>query len=169
MFDKIVEAIEQGMQIDVIALALQLLSTIILIIVVRVFFWKPITNYLEKRQETIKGELDEAREKNEEAENLKKSISTEYEEAKKETKDFKKTLQQEAQEEKLRIIQEARDEAKRRLDQVEVDINQEIKKSNEKIKQSIKEIAFAAAEKILQHEIDEEKHEKMIEEMIEDK
>ena len=84
---------------------------------------------------------------------------------KKKRKSLKHFLQQEAYDEKDRIIGEARSEAKRRLDQVEFDIRQEIKKSNDKIKASIKSVAFMAAEKILQHEIDEDQHEKMIDEL----
>lgn len=171
IFESVVNAVQKGL-FEIIenpeVMIMQLIATILLFVIVRVFFWKPITAYIEKNQEAMNRELMEAHEKNKQASALKKEVLEEYEEAKEETKKFKTLLQQEAYDEKDRIIGEARSEAKRRLDQVEFDIRQEIKKSNDKIKASIKSVAFMAAEKILQHEIDEDQHEKMIDELIEE-
>ncbi|MDL2292986.1 hypothetical protein LJC17_05310, partial [Acholeplasma sp. OttesenSCG-928-E16] len=61
------------------------------------------------------------------------------------------------------------DEAKRRLDQLEIDLQNEIYESQEDIKKSIKEIAFLAAEKIVEHEIDEKVHSKTVDKVIEEK
>lgn len=172
IFDKVVEAVQRGL-FELFenpeVLIMQLLATIVLFIVIRIFLWKPITAYIEKNQEATNRELTEAYENSKKARELKNETLKEYEEAKEEIKTFKELLQQEAYDEKDRIITEAREEAQRRLNQVELDIKQEIKQSNEKVKASIKEIAFAAAEKILQHEIDEEQHEKMIDDLIEGK
>lgn len=148
---------------------MQLLATIILFIIIRLFLWKPITKYLEDKQAAVNKELEEARVNNETAKKLKKEIVESYEAAKLETQNFKKVLQEEAINEKERIITEARQEAKRRLDQVEFDIRQEVRKSNDKIRQAVKEVAIAAAEKIVQHEVDASEHEALINALVDDK
>lgn len=146
----------------------QLLATLVLILVVRFFLWKPITKFLEQRQEALNKELYEAKNEKERLQQVKQDTLKEYETVKIEAQDIKKALQEEAQHEKERIIAEARLEAKRRLDQVELDIQQEIRESNDKIKHMIKDIAFNAAEKIIQHEIQEDTYEAMLDELIEE-
>lgn len=146
----------------------QLLATLVLIIVVRVFLWKPITNFIEKKQEALNKELYDAKNEKERLQQVKQETLKEYETVKIEAQDIKKALQEEAQQEKEQIIAEARLEAKRRLDQVELDIQQEIRESNEKIRNMIKDIAFDAAEKILQHEIDGDTYEAMLDEIIDE-
>ncbi|NLK12557.1 MAG: F0F1 ATP synthase subunit B [Candidatus Phytoplasma sp.] len=146
----------------------QLLATLVLIIVIRVFLWKPITNFIEKKQDALNKELYEAKNEKERLQQVKQETLKEYETVKIEAQDIKKALQEEAQQEKEKIIAEARLEAKRRLDQVELDIQQEIRESNEKIRNMIKDIAFDAAEKILQHEIDGDTYEAMLDEIIDE-
>lgn len=171
-FQEITDSIERGLYSlfdDPWLILMQFIATVILFVVIRIFLWKPITNYIDKRQTAINRELNEARSNNQRAQTLKADILKEYEAAKEETQKLKEILQKEAYDEKERIISEARSEAKRRLDQVEYDVRQEIKKANDRIKESVKSIAFAAAEKIVQHEIDEEAHEQMIDDLIEEK
>ncbi|CCV64814.1 ATP synthase F(0) sector subunit b [Alteracholeplasma palmae J233] len=146
----------------------QLLATVVLFLVIRFLLWKPITNYLEKRQEALNKELYETKYEKERLQQLKQETVKEYELVKTEAQEIKKALSLEAQEEKEHIIAEARLEAKRRLDQVELDIQQEIRESNDKIKKMIKEVAFSAAEKIVQHEIDGDTYDAMLEELIDE-
>ena len=82
------------------------------------------------------------------------------------TKLLKEKLTLEAYQQQEELIVGAKKEAKRRLDQAEKDIEFEIIQANDRIKQSIKEIAFAAAEKIVKREIDESVHQDIIDDII---
>ena len=172
VFQEITQAIEEGFNSifsDPWMILMQLIATTLLFVIVRVFLWKPITKFLDQRQKAVNRELYEAHFNNQRSQQLKMEMVQEHELAKAETQAMREILQKEAYSEKDRIISEARAEVKRRLDQVEYDIRQEVKHSQDKIRQSIKEIAFAAAEKIVQYEIDETQHEDMINELIEEK
>ena len=79
---------------------------------------------------------------------------------------MKEKLTLEAYQQQEELIVGAKKEAKRRLDQAEKDIEFEIIQANDRIKQSIKEIAFAAAEKIVKREIDETVHQDIIDDII---
>lgn len=169
MLDRIVEEIQKNLnsifkQWDV--LLWQLLATIVLIIAIRFLVWKPITKFLESKQEAIQNELAEVQKEKAQYEQVKQDSIVEYETMKSETKKIKETIINDAQAEKTRIIEEAREEAKRRLNKADQDIAQEIKDSEEKIKQTIKDVAFVAAEKILQKEIGEDSYEDMLNEII---
>ncbi|WP_162146935.1 ATP synthase F0 subunit B [Acholeplasma granularum] len=172
IFKEISDAIQEGLNSiferwDLILW--QIAATIILIIIVRIFLWKPITRYLEKRQEALSKELYEAAHERERVTQIRYELQTEYEEMRKEARQMKDSLIYEAQQEKDRIITEARNEAKRRIQQVDRDIQQELKIQSDKIKERIKEIAFDVAEKIVTHDVTEENIDETIEEMIDTK
>lgn len=172
ILDRIVEEIQKSLNslFENWTLVLwQLLATIVLIIGVRFLLWKPITKYLEERQNALSRELHDAKAEKDRVAKIKEETLKEYESVKLEARGLKESIIKEAQVEKERIIKEARNEAKRRMSQVEHDVQQEIREANDKLKQTIKEIAFTAAEKIVQHEINEEVHEDMLNELIDDK
>ena len=171
IFEKIVVAVQEGLESifkrpDL--LIMQLCATIILFLILRFAFWKKITSFIEKRQAKMEEDLAIAKEEKEKAKQLRKDTVLEYESVKKESKDLKEQLNKEAHKEKDRILTEARQEAKRRLEQVELDIQHEIRENNEKMKKTIKEIAFTAAEKIVKHEIEKDAYDEIIEEAIEE-
>jgi|GEM_PF-492240 len=148
---------------------MQLIATAILFIFIRLFLWKPITRFLTARQEALTKELEDVRAEKETIAQVKADTLQEYEDMKNEARFIKDSILREAQTEKERIITEARSEAKRRISQVEHDVAQEIRDSNTKIRETIKEIAFAAAEKIIQQEVNEEQHLEMVNELIDEK
>ncbi len=172
IFKQISEAIQDGLNSiferwDLVLW--QIAATIILIIIVRIFLWKPITNYLEARQAALSKELYDAAHERERVAQIRYELQTEYEDMRKETRQLKDTLMAEAQLEKERIISEARSEAKRRIQQVDREVQQELRLQNEKIKENIKRIAFDVAEKIVSHEVTDETIDQLVDELIDDK
>jgi len=170
-FDKIIKAIQDGLMSiidDWPVVIAQLIATAILIIVVRVFLWKPITKYLQKRQEILNNEYSEAKANNEKAKELKEIAYKEYEGTKQMTAELKEKLESEAYQRRDEIIEEARSEAKRRIDQVDREVEQTRQQSLDKIKEEIKTIAFSAAEKIIEKEIDRDVYEDEVKEFIDE-
>jgi F-type H+-transporting ATPase subunit b len=147
---------------------IQLLATLLLFLVIRFFLWKPVTKFLAARQEALTKELHDAKAEKERATQLKEEAVKEYDAVKQEAKNIRESMLKDTQLEKERVLSEAREEAKRRLNRVEVEIQQEIRESNEKIKTKIKEVAFLAAEKIVQREINEETHDELINDIIDE-
>lgn len=172
IFKEISEAIQEGLNSiferwDLVLW--QIAATIILILVVRFFLWKPITRYLEKRQEALSKELHEAAHERERVAQIRYELQTEYDQMRKEARQMKDTLMHEAQQEKERIIGEARAEARRRIQQVDRDVQQELKLQSDKIRENIKSIAFNVAEKIVSHEATDDTIDQIVEEMIDEK
>lgn len=146
---------------------IQLGATLILFIVVRIFLWKPITNILETRRAAIDQELEQAKTSNEAAKKLELEIKEQYSIAQIEIKQMLDKAEKDSNARREIIINEAKNEAKRRLENLEVEIDQEINKKNKEIRQAIVDIAFSAAQKIIASEIDQEKYLTIVNEIIE--
>lgn len=172
IFQDASEGILEGLQSVVDNPSVVLLNMIVflvMLIFVRIYLWGRITEFLEKRQSALNEEFEIASQERKNAQELEQKAISEYEKMKTETEDLKTKLTQDAYLQQEKLVEEAKAEAKHRLEQVDKDIEYEITRANEDIRQSIKEIAFAAAQKIVKHEIDHDKHEDMIDEIIKER
>ncbi len=169
VFDRATEAIEKGlnsaMQNPSIIL-LNLLAFVVLVLIIKKYFWGKVTQFIETRQKVMMEALESADKERKRALELQEKSAKDYEAMRQETQALKEKLLKDAYNEQEIMIQKAKAEVKRRLEQAEKDIEFEISMANEQIKQSIKEIAFAAAEKIVKREIDEAMHQDIVDEII---
>ena len=169
LFEKVVEAIEEGLysvitRPDVVLL--NILAFLVLVLLVKKLLWSKVTTFLEGRQSAMHEAITNAEEERKRSQALQEKSVKDYEAMKEETRVLKEKLMQDAYREQEVLINNAKKEAKRRLSQAEKDIQFEIAQANEEIKQSIKTVAFAAAEKIVKREIDESMHEDIIDEIL---
>lgn len=175
ILNKIAEAVNSclgpltNMQItggDVRDLLIQLVATIILFLVIRFFFWKPITNILEKRREAIDEALESAKTSRENAKALEDELANQLEEAKNQIKEMLAKAEKDGNLRRDQIIEDAKAEAKRRLDNLEIELEQEKNSMQKQIKKEIVDIAFLAAEKIVAKEINQDKYMDVVDEIL---
>lgn len=169
VFDDVTKAIEAGLESALknpSIVLLNLISFVILVFIIKKYFWSKVTHFIEKRQAVMMEALDTAEKERLRALELQEKSAKDYEAMRVQTQELKEKLLRDAYKEQEALIQKAKEEAKRRIEQAERDIEFEIREANEEIKQSIKEIAFIAAEKIVKREIDESVHKDIIDEII---
>ncbi len=171
IFNEVSVLIEEGLysvvnRPDIVVL--NILALIVLLVFVRIFLWERISTFIDLRQKALVEALETADMEREKAKSLQENSVKEYEKMKEETRLLKEKLTIEAYHQQDELIAGAKKEAKRRLDQANKDIEYEILQANQQIKQSIKEIAFAAAEKIVKREIDEDIHQDIIDNLVQD-
>lgn len=147
-------------------LVIQLCATIILFLAIRFFFWKPITKILETRREAIDKELTDAKEAKENALLVEEEMKKTLEDAKEQVKEMLAAATKDANVKKEEIISSAKEEARRRLENLELELEQEKKNMESSIKKEIVDIAFAAAEKIVQKEIDQKKYLDVVDDIL---
>lgn len=169
VFEEVSLLIEEGLysvfnRPDIVVL--NILALIVLLVFVRKFLWQRVTTFIDLRQKALTEALMNADMERDKAKQLQENSVKEYEKMKEETKVLKDKLTAEAYKQQEELIDSAKKEAKRRLDQASKDIQFEIIQANEQIKQSIKEVAFAAAEKIVKREIDENVHQDIINDIV---
>ena len=151
---------------NVMEISIQLAATIILFLVVRIFFWKPVTKILEERRNAIDKNLVEAQTAKENAIELEAQLKNEMAEAKAKINEMISKAELDANIKRDIIINEAKDEARRRLENLQNELEQEKKSMEKQIKQEIVDIAFAAAEKIVAKEIDQDKYLDVVDEIL---
>ena len=145
---------------------IQIGATIILFIVVAIFFWKPITKILEQRREVIDKDLEDAQKAKDNAIEIEAELNKQLKEAKEKVKDMLAKAEKEANLKRDEIINQAREEAKRRMDNLEIELEQERSSMEKEIRQEIVEIAFAAAEKIVSKEINQDKYLDLVDDIL---
>lgn len=151
---------------DIRDLLIQLCATIILFIVVRAFLWKPITNILETRREAIDKALEDANAAREHAKTLEQDLDVKLSQAKLEVKLLLDKAEKDGNARREQIINDAKAEAKRRLENLELELEQEKNNMQREIRKEIVDIAFTAAEKIVAREIDQNKYMDIVDEIL---
>ena len=145
---------------------IQICATVILFIIIRFFFWKPITKILEDRRNQIDKDLKDAEAAKTNAVEIEANLEKELADAKAKIKEMIDTAEKEANIRKETIINAAKEEAKRRLDNVENELIEEKKSMEKEIRQEIVDIAFQAAEKIVQKEINQDKYLDIVDDIL---
>jgi len=145
---------------------IQLCATIILFLVVKFLFWNKVTAFLEAKRQAIDEDLEKANQAKENALKLEADLNLEMTLAKEKIKKLLDDAEREGNQKREDIIKEAKEEAKRRHEMLEEELETEKLNMANQIKQEIVEIAFAAAEKIVNKEIDQDKYIDVIDEIL---
>lgn len=144
-----------------------LISTILVVVFVKKFFWKHVQTYLEGRAAHIQSELDESAEKLKESELLKAQYEEKMVNVKSEAKEILTIAKENASKEAADIVGKAKSNAKVIKEKATFEIENERFKIKEQIKEEISEVAFMAAKKVVAKELDEETQKKYVEDFIE--
>jgi F-type H+-transporting ATPase subunit b len=146
----------------------QFLSFGILLIVLLVIGYKPITKMLDERSKKIKDSMDQAEFIKQQVAKTEQMVQEQLAQARKDGQDV---VAQAAQiGEKLR--QEAREQARQDAEAIVARARTEIQAEREeaiaKLRKEFVEVAILAAEKVINRALDKETHRKLIEETLEE-
>lgn len=145
---------------------IQLCATILLFVIVRFFFWNKVTAFLEKKRESVDSSLEAANKARDNALELEAQMITDMDAAKAQIKKLIDDAVADGNLKREAIIADAKKEAARRHKQLEEELQNEKASMANEIKQEIVDIAFAAAEKIVAKEIDQDKYIDIIDEIL---
>lgn len=144
----------------------QFLNLMIQLFLIKKFLFKPINEILEKRRAATDQQIREARQAKEEADNLKGQYESDIAKARDEAARIVQSAQKEAQNRADEVMQEAQAKAAGMKAQAEADIAQERKKAINEVKDEIGGLVMDIAGKVVEKEIDEADHKRLIEEFI---
>ena len=131
------------------------------------FLFKPINEVLEKRRAKADEEIQQAVKAKEEAQAIKTEYEKNMEEAKNKANDIMVTAQKTAAIESEDMLKETSRQIAAMKEKAEKDIAQEKKKAVNEIKNEIGDMAMEIAGKVIEREISESDHAKLIDEFIE--
>lgn len=128
--------------------------------------YKPVTEMMEKRRQTIQNNLEGAEKEQQAASALRKEYENHLINARKEAQQIIETATRLSEKTKEEIVRTAREEADRLRAQAEEQINQAKEKAMGDIQKEVIQLSVVMAEKIIAKEIDEKRQSEIIHEII---
>jgi len=144
-----------------------LLNLVILFLIIKKFLYQPVKNVLKSRQDRIDEKNNMADRYLSEAENTKAELEARLNDAENKADEILNEATVNAQRRKEKIISEARDEADAIVRQAKTNAELEMKRAESDIKAQIVDVSFELSKKIIEREIKEEDHHKLIDSFIE--
>jgi F-type H+-transporting ATPase subunit b len=137
-----------------------------LLILLRLFLWEPILGILDKRAETIQGDLDSAATDRREAETLKTTYDRQIVGAKQERQQLVAEGRGEGEAEKQRIVAEAKAEADRVMARSREELAAASAKARTELQKEVGQLSVQVAEQILRREVRAEDNERLVQEFL---
>jgi F-type H+-transporting ATPase subunit b len=166
LFDRMMEAvnraIETALGVNLLDMLIQIGATLILVLIVKHFFWGKITDFLEKRKAIMDEEILLTKAANDEAKRLKDQRESEYQELKNKTKSYLDDAREKADQERLRVLEQTKKNAEELIIRTKKEIEAEKNKARMTLEKEVVEMATLMAEKILVKEIDKEKYQDLL-------
>ncbi|NLL77866.1 MAG: F0F1 ATP synthase subunit B [Clostridiales bacterium] len=126
-----------------------IINVLVLYWLMKKFLVKPVLGIMEKREQLIQGQLDDAKKNQEQALELKKQYETRIESAEKEAKEIMLQAKEQAQGEKSQILEEAQAESERLIERAKKNIENQQERARREAESQIAGLALMAARKIL--------------------
>lgn len=141
---------------------LTIANILILFYLMKRFFFKPMSDFMENRSNEIKDNLNKAEQERQEAQKLKEQ----YEEKLAGAKDEARQIINDARKREEEIIKEAKVDAKQEADDMiaraRKEIEMEHKKAMESLKTEVSDLTVQITGKVLQDTVDEDQQRKLV-------
>lgn len=144
----------------------QILNLFIQVYLIKRFLFKPINEMLAKRKAMADAEISDATKAKEEAIAMKTEYEQNMQDARTKASEILSSAQKTAAIQSEEILKEANAQAAALKEKAEKDIAQEKRKAVNEIKDEIGGMAVEIAGKVIEREISEEDHTKLIDEFI---
>ena len=144
----------------------QLCNLFIQVYLIKRFLFKPVNEMLEKRRAKADAEIRDAEQAKSEAQAIKAEYEQNMLEARTQANDLIATAKKTASLQSEEMLKQAESQAAAIRAKAEKDIEQEKKKAVSEIKDEIGGLAMEIAGKVIEREISEQDHEKLISDFI---
>ena len=144
----------------------QLLNFFVLLYLLRKFLYSPIKEILDKRAAQINGDLDDAEARREEAKEIKNKYEQKLKNAHSEAQEIVDNAETRANKKAKNIINEAEEKAESLKAKKLEEIEQAKKEAAAELRDSIADYTVLAANKLIQEQLDENKHQQMVMDFI---
>ncbi|OCN04772.1 hypothetical protein A4S06_10420 [Erysipelotrichaceae bacterium MTC7] len=159
--------ISNYLRINLQDMALVLISTVLIVLFAKKFFWKYAQAYLDGRTAYVAGELEAAHDNREQSQVMKSEYETKLANAHAEATGILESAKHKASVEANQILEKAHNDARLYKEKAQVEIEQEKTSIRKNIKDEISDIAFLAAKKVVEKEMDDDTHKKYVKDFIE--
>ena len=156
----------EGLGINLGYLISQIVNFFLLLILLRVFLYKPVVRLLDKRRDKIMTDLDEADKARSQAETAKQEYEKQLEQAREERRSIVAQASEQAEKMREEILEKARVEAQQLLSKTEEEMEALRRQALVGAQDEIVDLALSAAGKVVGESLDEKAHRRLIQEFI---
>lgn len=151
---------------DIWSVVIQLLATAILVLILAKFLVKPAKKFIKERQEYIQSNIDEAINKNKEADDRLSMAEKQLQDSRVAGKEIIENAKVTALSEKKKIVDETKKEVITLKDKAYQELESERLKMKKELSEEVVDVALLAASKIVEREINEEDNRKIVSDFV---
>ncbi len=155
-----------GLGINLGYLISQIVNFVLLLIILRMFLYKPIVGMLDRRREKIKTDLQEADEARSKAEAAKQEYEKQLDEAREERRSMLAQATEQAEKMREEILAKARAEAQEIVTKTQDAMEYQRRQALLGAQDQIVDLAMIAAAKVVGEALDEKAHRRLIQDFI---
>lgn len=142
------------------------ISTFLIVMIAKKFFWDKLLTLIQKRQDLIQENIDSSVKIKQEAEDVKSQYEEKMKNAGKEAHQILESARASASMEKQQILEQTQNEVSRIKQQAQEDIERDKRNAEKEMKEAISSVAMEAAKKLLEKEVDEDVQKKYVDDFI---
>lgn len=158
--------IENYLRISLTDVILVMISTILIVLIAKKFFWSKLVAFVEKRQQLVQANIDSSLALKKEAEDLKDQYDKQIKSAGQEANVILENARAQATQEKKQILSKAQQEAVLLKQKAQEDIEREKRNAQNSMKDAIGEVAVDVAKRFVADQMDEETQKKYVDDFI---
>lgn len=162
MVEEVVQPLFFGLVDISYQLLFQVVNTFVIFLVMKKYLFKPVKGMIDKRQQGIIDQLEDADTKNKDAEQLIETYENKIKGYEDEGRQIIREATLKAEKRASEIVKEAEKDADLVKARAEKDIAREKVKAVNELKEDIVSLSLLAASKVLEKDIDKDQHTKLI-------
>jgi F-type H+-transporting ATPase subunit b len=156
------------MQLNPSILFWSAVNFLILFFLLRQFFWGPLLEMMESREQEIEDNIVSAEEAREEAQALKASYEEQLSEARREAQRIIEQATERGEEVRENIVEDAREEANELIERAERSIRREREAAIAALREEVADLAVRAAGRVLDRELSEDDNRRLAVQFVEE-
>lgn len=156
-----------GAQLYVGDMLFVMITFLVLMWLVKIVAWKPITKMMQDRSDKIVNDIDSAKESRTKAAELAQKRQAELDKTRDEANTIINTAKQNGQRQREQIVEDARNEASNLKSSAEKDIEQERQEALANFRKYVASLSVEIASKIISKELNEDDQKRLVDSYIE--
>jgi len=156
----------EGLGISVPTLITQVISFVILLVLLRIFAYKPIMRMMDERSRRIKESLEQAEDVKKQSERAEEELKKQIDQASREGQDRIARAIKAGEEVKQKAEEDAKKDAEKLLTRARQEIRQERDEAIEGVRREFADLTVLAAGKVIEKSLDKEQHRELIDKVL---
>ena len=150
------------------SLLIYLVNFLLVLVLLRLFAYKPILRLMDQRADRIRESLEASERAREEAASSQEAIESQLVEARRESQRLVEQARESAERYRAEEMERARNEAENFVERARADIQRERDVVIEEVRASFGDLAMTAAERVVRRSLDRQAHEDLIAQVLEE-